>query len=58
MKDAPATVALEDQIKPESKPKLALYLVLTHTYIPIFIYALTLTQACTYTLNYSASKYP
>jgi hypothetical protein len=58
MTDAPAPVAPEAQIKPQSKPKLTFCLVLTHTYILILIYALTLTQTRAYTLNYSESKCP
>ncbi len=56
MTDAPTPVAPETQIKPQSKPKLTLCLVLTHTYILILIYALTFTQTRAYTLNYSESK--
>ncbi len=42
MADAPTIVAPKIQIKPQSRPKLPLTLILTHT--------------CTYTLKYSGSK--
>jgi hypothetical protein len=58
MKDAPRTFALEAQTKSQSTPNLNLCFALTHTYIHILIYALSLTRTCAYTLNYLGSKCP